>query len=162
MSERKAGDALAQYHKDRSNKARNSIIATLRMIEAEIVERGYYCDPDDPDKPRRLSLEEVQRRAGVSTAYLRNSRHADLREIVQDWLHVQKERFATAKPDAAEARRDTIRFYEKALAEVAAEALHWRATKAAQEKRIADLEAQIEAMSDNGDRIVSLGSKRQK
>lgn len=162
MTEQNPSEALAKFHRERSDRARNSILETLRKIEAEIAERGYYCDPEDPDKPRRLSIQEVQRRAGVSTAYLRNSRHTDLREIVQDWLHVQKEQFATAKPDATKVRRYTIRFYEKSLAQVTAEAMHWRATKAAQEKRIADLEAQIEAMSVNGGNVVSLSPKRQK
>lgn len=141
MTTQKPGATLAQFHRERSDRARNSILAALRTLESEIAERGYYCDPEDPDKPRRLSVQEVQRRAGVSSGYLRNSRHSDLREIVNDWLHAQKARFATAKPDAAKVRRDTIRWYEQALAEVTAEAMQWRATKAAQEKRIAELEA---------------------
>lgn len=162
MTAPKTGDALARYHKDRKNRTRTAIVETLRVIEAEIAKRGFYSDPEDPDKPRRLSVQEVQRRAGVSESYLRIPRHADLLEIVQDWLHVQKDQFATAKPDATKARRDTIRFYEQALADVTAEALQWRATKAAQEKRIKDLEAQIAAMSTSTGTVVSLAPKRPK
>ncbi|MCC8950219.1 hypothetical protein H8A97_35370 [Bradyrhizobium sp. Arg62] len=145
------GTDLAQYHRERSDEKRKAVLATLRQIEAEIVEHGYFCAPENPDKHLRLSMSDVQRRAGVSEAYLRNPRHHDLREVVQDWLRVQAQKFATSKPEGKKVKRGTILFYERALQEVSAEALRWRTEKAAFEKQIADLKKEIAAMrrSDN-------------
>jgi len=152
------GADLAQYHRERSDEKRQAVLVTLRQIEIEIAEHGYYSAPDDPDKHLRLSMSEVQRRAGVSEAYLRNPRHHDLRKIVQDWLRVQAQKFATSKPEGKKVKRDTIRFYERALQEVSAEALRWRVEKAAFEKEIADLRQEIAAMR-RSDNIVGIKSR---
>lgn len=114
-------EPLAKFHRERMEHSRQSVLDAMKTIDAEMAERGYYSDPKDPDKPLRLSVQEVQRRAGVSDAYLRNVRHKDLKKIVQDWLQTHKNKSTTSKPDAVKARRDTIKFYERALSETAAE-----------------------------------------
>lgn len=152
---------LAVYHRKRSKKSREAVLTAMRQIEAEIATRGYYCDSDDPDKHLRLSVSEVLRRAGVSEAYLRNPRNHDLRAIVQDWLHVQKEMFATSKPKGKKVRRDTIQFYEKALQKVSAEAVQWRATTDTLKKEIVNLEEEIANMR-RSDKVVEIKLRSKK
>ena len=153
------GAGLAQYHRDRSDKARKRLLETLRQIEAEVAERGYYCDAEDPDKHLRLSMVEVQRRAGLSDAYLRNRRDHDLREIVQDWLHVQKQNFATSKPSGKKIKRDTIRFYEDVLRKTSSEAQAWLIKKVELEKELSALRQEIESVR-RSDNVAGIKSKR--
>ncbi|WP_119306030.1 hypothetical protein [Cohaesibacter haloalkalitolerans] len=155
---------LAKHHKERMEASRQSILGAMKDIEAEIDERGYYCDPEDPDKPRRLSMQEIQRRAGVSEAYLRNARHADLREDVRQWLAVQKKKTgASSKPEAEKVRRETIRYYEQTLKELATETAMWKAAHDDLVKQVERLKTQIANMSSNdGNKIVLLDPRKNK
>ena len=126
MSEKKKlGTDLTRYQKERSKEARASILSTLRKIEKELSDQGFYSDPEDSTKEKRLTLTEIQKRAGVSDAFLRNEKHRDLRDIVQDWLHIQKREHNTTKSRKKKDTRDKIEFYEKALSSVSSEAQAW-------------------------------------
>ena len=161
MGDSSKTEPLAEYHRGRKEKSQQAILDAMRTIDAEIAQRGYYYEPDNPDKPRRLSVQEVQRRAGVSEAYLRNARHKDLKKQVQNWVKGHKKESAVSKPDGAKARRDTIEFFEQALAEISSQAISWRKDLATKDRRIKALEAQILNMSSgNSDNVVPMPPRR--
>ncbi|WP_108258579.1 hypothetical protein [Mangrovicoccus ximenensis] len=144
------GAALASYHHRRQEDARTALLSALGKIEAEIAEHGFYPDPEDRDKPCRLSQAEVLRRAGLSESYLRNARNKSLRKIVQDRLRALSKRSATTKAEAGKLRQDTLRYYEQALKQVSAQALRWKTDKAELEEKIRNLEAQIAGLQGAG------------
>jgi Tfp pilus assembly ATPase PilU len=119
----------------------------LRQIEKELVQHGFYHSPSSPDHPRRLSLAEVQRRAGLGSSFLRNPRHHDLREIVKDWLLVQQRGFSTSKKLGQGKKRDKISFYEDALAKASSEAQAWLIEKKRLKNEVAELKKSLKIAS---------------
>ena len=140
----KTGAVLALYHRERSQKARQALLATLRVIEADIATYGYYSDPSDLDKPLRLSMAEVQRRAGLGAAFLRNQRHHDLRETVLDWLSGQKKSFETSKTGGQKKKRERISYYEDVLKKVSSEGQDWLIERARLTMELSKLKGEIE------------------
>lgn len=138
---------LAQYHQQRSKEARERLLTVLRQIEKELVQHGFYFSPNSPDHPRRLSLAEVQRRAGLGSSFLRNPRHHDLREIVQDWLLVQQRSFSTSKSRGQRKKRNKISFYEEALAKASSEAQAWLIEKKQLKNEVTELKKRLEIAS---------------
>jgi len=141
----KRADELKRYQKERSSRARSAVLNALREIDIELAERGYYRDPEQPENSKRLTLSEIQKRAGVSDGFLRNIKHRDLRKIVQDWLLVKKQDLLPAKAEASGAKPDTISYYESALRRASSDAQVWLTEKKKLQDEISRLEKALKA-----------------
>ena len=143
---------IQDLQRNRKVETEAKILATLRIIEDEISERGVY-----PHNDGKLTLAEIARRAGVGGSTLRNRHHLATRIHVKSWLRKIGSQAPVTKRAAMAASAKKIAFYEDALRKVNTEALLWREELQALRLENQKLREQLSVMSKPSSNVVPMG-----
>ncbi|WP_449225059.1 hypothetical protein [Azospirillum argentinense] len=162
MTDHAGGQSLAEHQRLRKKATTESVLSTLRMIEAEIESNGGLY----PENHGRINIVEVCRRADVRPVTLRTPRHKDTKVIVEAWLtKLRKHGIITSKTaarkEAQVRKRRRLDHNEQAMREMAADQQKYLEEIRELRREIEALKAQLVA-AQTADNVIGMAARRLK